>query len=251
MSFTLLFSVALVAVLGIAFKAFDIPNPQFWIRVHTAINRLGALVGRFRSGLPIKPSPELHSSESYMACLMHQLELTKTLQRVMMKTSQAAGKQATSRQKLQQSLELRMAMLTTEINAQEKMISSSNTDARPDWKTLQKGFGRILALHQKRFSPPDEAKTLVQAELDSVPPSEADTSPLEEAALNCTREIAALNAQLSHKQHRLGESNKRVKLLETKLSLAQKKIACLQWHIEQPDQGMGHAIETTPIKKSG
>ena len=165
-------------------------------------------------------------STSYTTGLQRQLEHTNTLRRVMAKTAHCPGNSVAARGKLQKVLELRQAILSAELRAQEGI---TDENAQPDWKALQKAYDRIITLQKIQV----ELKAAPEA--DSSPKSHQSKpqSPQKEASTahslaEVNQTMAKLNQDLQHKVNILAASDERVKLLEAKLNLAQAQIARMQ-----------------------
>lgn len=213
------------------------------------VQRLGRKwVAKFSAYLPNsnlssakQPNPEDPEDlqRSYAKCLEHQIELTKTLQRVMAKTSQQPGNRPTGRNKLQQCLSLRLQMLITELASLENLHDPDYPESQPNWKALQKGYGRILALHQHKFSTGNP----LDVETDTTSPQ----PPKGHAAIEQTKVAIDLLAQVSHQHRLLSESDKRIKLLETKLEMAQRKISQLQWQVTLCEEQADKDAERRPM----
>ncbi len=205
------------------------------VGVYTALSparqgRVKALARRFSSAWSSPPNVDTTDAKTcsthYVQGLEHQLELTNTLQRVMSKTAHCPGNSLAVRGKLQRVLEMRQAILTAELSAQEGVFDDT---AQPNWKALKKAYNRIIALQK------------IQVELKSAAP-EAKSSPKLHQS-NTTKQLAKapppsleefnqmmhnLNSELQHKVNILNASDRRVKLLEAKLNLAQSQIARMQ-----------------------
>ncbi|BFM08122.1 hypothetical protein [Halioxenophilus aromaticivorans] len=227
--FVVTFSAGLLTV---ALGAFSSLSCQRQTRIKQLIKQrlTPAFVGRTSDCATSSTNPGSSARANYAQNLEKQLELTATLQRVMAKTAHFPGNAPAARGQLQRALLLRQAILTAELAAQE---NPNLANGQPDWKTLQKGYSRIISLHQQLLGAQD-AENANQETTESLKSHTSNTEPTAEKANNITslsqvnQNLEHLHEELQQRVRVLSASDNRVKLLEAKLNLAQSQIASLQ-----------------------